>query len=119
MFNLVHHWKQIFLVIHVLIFTFSIFAGAEPLNDAAKEGDLDKVNRLIQEGANIEVRDASSSTPLYNAVDGGHKELAELLISKGANVNAVDKSGNSPLWWAESGGFKEIMELLVKHGGHK
>ena len=70
MFNLVKHWKLIILVINVIIFSLSAFTSAEPLNDAAKEGDLDEVNRLIEEGANIEVRDASVSTPLYNAEIG-------------------------------------------------
>ena len=107
------------LVINVIVFTFALFAGAEPLNDASKEGDLDEVKRLIQGGANIEVRDASSSTLLFIVAYSGNKELAELLILKGANVNAVDKTGYTPLWWAEFGDFKEIMELLVKHGGHK
>jgi ankyrin repeat protein len=67
-----------------MIFTISAFSGAEPLNDAAKEGDLDEVKRLIKEGANIEVRDASASTPLYNAVDRGNRDVVEFLILKGA-----------------------------------
>ena len=79
MYNLVKHWKLIILVINVLIFSLSAFTNAEPLNDAAKEGDLDEVKRLIEKGANIEVRDASKSTPLYNAVDGGHRDLAKFL----------------------------------------
>jgi ankyrin repeat protein len=67
-----------------MIFTISAFSSAEPLNDAAKEGDLDEVKRLIKEGANIEVRDASASTPLYNAVDRGNRDVVEFLILKGA-----------------------------------
>ena len=75
MFNLVKHWKPILLVINVIVFSLSTFAGAEPLNDASKAGDLNEVKRLIEEGANIECRDASSSTPIYNAVDGGHRDV--------------------------------------------
>ena len=56
MFNLVKHWKLIILVINVIIFSLSTFASAEPLNDVAKEGDLDEVKRLIEKGTNIEVR---------------------------------------------------------------
>ena len=81
----------------VTIFSLNGFASAEPLNEAAKEGDLDEVKRLIEDGANIEAKDASSATPLYNAVDRGHKELAELLILKGANINVNCTDGYTPL----------------------
>ncbi len=120
MFNLVKHWKLIILVINVMIFTISAFSSAEPLNDAAKEGDLDEVKRLIEEGANIEVRDASKSTPLYNAVDGGHRDLAKFLILKGANINVNCENGNTPLHRATVlfGGDKEMAELLIKNGAN-
>ena len=59
MLNLAKHWKLIILAINVMIFTISAISSAEPLNDAAKEGDLDEVKRLVKEGANIEVRDVS------------------------------------------------------------
>ena len=95
MFNLVKHWKLIILVINVIIFSLSIVVAAEPLNDAAKGGDLDEARRLIEGGADIECRDASSSTPIYNAVDGGHRDLAEFLISKGANINVNCENGNT------------------------
>ena len=71
MFNLVKNWKLIILVINVIIFSLSAFTSAEPLNDAAKEGDLDEVKRLIKEGANIEAKDVSGSTPLYNSLRPG------------------------------------------------
>jgi hypothetical protein len=59
MFSLGKHWKLIILVINVVFFSLSAFTSAEPLNVAAKEGNLDEVKSLIEEGANIEVRDVS------------------------------------------------------------
>jgi len=47
MLHFVKHWKLIILAINVIIFSLSVFANAETLNDAAKEGDLDKIKRLI------------------------------------------------------------------------
>ncbi|MGD2188234.1 MAG: ankyrin repeat domain-containing protein [Desulfobacterales bacterium] len=119
MLSIGKRWKSILFYIYIIICSLSSLALAEGLHEAVKEENLDKLKRLIEEGANIEARDASAATPLYLAVDRGYKDLVKLLISKGANVNAVDKNGNTPLWWAEFGGFKELMELLVKHGGHK
>jgi ankyrin repeat protein len=115
MFNLVKHWKLIVLVINVMIFTISAFTSAEPLNDAAKEGNLDEVKRLIEEGANIEVRDSSRSTPLYNALDQGNKDVMKFLILKGANVNVNCTEGYTPLHRATRlfGGDKELVNLLI------
>jgi ankyrin repeat protein len=119
MFHLVKHWNRIILVVNVIIFSLSAFASAEPLNGAAKDGDLDEAKRLIEEGANIEAKDVSGSTPLYNALDQGNKEIVKFLILKGANVNAVMINGKTPLAQAEMSGVKDTVELLIKHGGHK
>ena len=59
MLSIVKRWKLILLVINAIIFSLSVFASVEPLNDTAKEGDLDEVRRLIKEGANIEAKDVS------------------------------------------------------------
>lgn len=60
---------KITVVVIFLLFVLGSVANAEPLNEAAKQGNLKEVKRLISKGANIEVKDASSATPLYNAVD--------------------------------------------------
>jgi ankyrin repeat protein len=118
MVNLFNHWKQMVLSIIVAIIGFSVFTSAEPLNDASKEGDLDKVRRLMEEGANIEARDASSSTPLYNAVGGSHRDIAKFLILKGTNVNANCTDGMTPFHRAVTlfGGDKALTELLIAKG---
>jgi ankyrin repeat protein len=72
-----------------MIFLVSSLAFAENLHEAVKEGNMDMVKRLIDEGANINAKDQSSATPLYLAVDRGLKDLAIFLIQKGANVNII------------------------------
>jgi len=119
MFNLGKRWKLIMVYIYAVIFSLSGFAVAEPVHEAAKEGDLAKVKSLITEGSDVNVRDEIGFTPLHYAAYRGYKDVAGLLILKGANVNAVDRTDTTPLNWADQAGHEEVAELLTKHGGHK
>jgi cytohesin len=121
MFKLGKQFKPMMLCFSVI--TFLLIGYAEsvgPLHEAAKKGNLDKVKRLIEEGANVNVKDEKNDTPLYIAVGQGNKEIAELLISKGANVNVVCTFGYTPLHWAviALGGEKELAELLISKGAN-
>jgi ankyrin repeat protein len=90
----------------ILCFTLIAFLfledalGGGCLHQAAKKGNFNEVRRLIEDGANVNVKDENNDTPLYIAVGQGHKEIAELLISKGADVNVVRSLGYTPLYWA-------------------
>jgi len=124
MFKSTKRWKLMMLYFYIIIFSLIGYAAAEPLHDCAKEGDIEKVNLLITEGANINIIDENGFTPLHCAADQGHKEIVELLILKGASLNAVNKYGYTPLGLAIDAGHKDVMELLIKellikHGGHK
>src|SRR5512137_2281507 len=112
-------WKMTLSVILLLFFLGSV-TSAEPLNEAAKQGNLKEVKRLISKGANIEAKDASSATPLYNAVDKGNKDVVEFLILKGADLNANCTDGFTPLHLATVlfGGDKEMVKLLLSHGAN-
>lgn len=101
MFKLGHQFKPMMLCFSLITFLFIGDAlGGGLLHQAAKKGNLDEVRRLIEDGANVNVKDENSDTPLYIAVGQGHKEIAELLISKGADVNVVCTLGYTPLHWA-------------------
>ena len=119
MFKSHNRWKLMVLCFYVIIFSLSGYATADPLHDCAKDGDIEKVNLLIAEGANINSIDENGLTPLHCAADQGHREVVELLILKGANVNVVNKYGLTPLGLAADAGHKDVMELLIRQGGHK
>jgi|GEM_PF-5014905 len=92
------------------------------LIDAASHGDVERVQRLIEEGANVKSRDRHGLTPLHWAVlnwaagmpaQGRGLEVAALLLQRDAHVNAQDNCDETPLHMAES---VAIAELLVQHG---
>src|SRR5262245_33286678 len=63
-------------------------ASASPLHDAAKEGDLARIEQLLAQGADINER-AGPATALHYAIQQGHVKAAELLINRGADINAA------------------------------
>ncbi len=91
-------------------------AFADPIHDAAWDGDLAGVLAELDKGADVNAKDEQGYTPLHNAAWEGHKEIVELLIAKGADVNAKDEYGYTPLHDAVDEGHKEVVGLLIAEG---
>jgi ankyrin repeat protein len=71
------------LYFFVIILSSIGYAVGEPLHEAAKKGNMDQINRLIEKGVTVDIVDENSNTPLYIAVGQGHKAVVELLIRHG------------------------------------
>jgi len=88
----------------------------KPLFAAAKSGDKNSLRLLIDQGLDVNVKDASGWTPLHHAAGQGHADVCELLIAKGADVNAKDDREWRPLHRAAAGGYIDVVELLLDKG---
>jgi len=91
-------------------------AFADPIHDAAEDGDLAGVQAELDKGVDVNAKTDYGMTPLHFAAYSGHKEIAELLIAEGADVNAKEEGGGTPLLYAAIRGHKEIAELLIDKG---
>ena len=93
-----------------------LLRGDSALLDAAKKGNLSRVQKLITPD-NINCRDSAgrNSTPLHLAAGYNNLEVAEYLLEQGADVNAQDKGGLIPLHNASSYGHLDIAALLIKY----
>lgn len=88
-----------------------------PLIKATASGDSLAVQKLINEGANINEPDSRGYTPLMHAIWSKKTETVKVLIDKGADINAKDKkNGYTPLLWAAIFGYSDIAELLIDKG---
>ena len=95
-------------------------AFADPIHDAAGNGDLAGVQAELDKGVDVNAKDGWEWTPLHIAASKSHKEIIELLIAKGADVNALNNKSDTPLNLAVPDSpfdSTEIADLLRKHGG--
>jgi len=95
-------------------------SGATPLLSACNVCNVEIVNLLIKNGANINCKanNAWELTPLLSAtIHGGPIEVVKLLLNNHAEVNVKDnKVGMTPLMQAACRGYFEIVKELVEHG---
>ncbi|TGL97479.1 hypothetical protein EHQ76_15205 [Leptospira barantonii] len=84
------------------------------VHDASQNGDLGTLRSLIENGANINVKNKNGFTPLHLAKN---LETAKLLVQSGADVNAREKdSGNTALHVSIQFNQTRIAKLLIENG---
>jgi ankyrin repeat protein len=86
------------------------------LLQAARTGDTPTVQRMLEKGANIDIKDYNRDTPLLIAVKNERTETVAMLASHGANLNATDKFGDTPLNLAIRNDQHDTARLLVAKG---
>lgn len=85
---------------------------------AAMFGLVLLVNRLLEDGADIERRGRDGETALYQASLKGHKPVVKLLLEKGADINAQGADHNNALQAASAGGHLGIIRMLLDQGAN-
>ena len=86
------------------------------LVEATLEGNINKVQTLLEEGADVNAKANNGATALHIASEYRHPDIVEILLANGANVNTKTYNGVSALQNAESRGYTEIVQLLKDAG---
>ncbi|KAJ0021910.1 hypothetical protein NQD34_009399 [Periophthalmus magnuspinnatus] len=84
--------------------------------DGALVGELDTVQRAMQEMNDPSQPNDEGITALHNAICGGHYNVVDFLVRIGANVSAPDSHGWTPLHCAASCNDRNLCEFLVRNG---
>ncbi|WP_257294499.1 ankyrin repeat domain-containing protein, partial [Endozoicomonas sp. YOMI1] len=85
--------------------------------EVIKEGQKDKIQAMINRGADVNARDHSGWTPLHCAVFSHHTHDAiEVLVACKADVNTKNSQGQTPLHLAAKSGKSEVIDQLIGHG---
>lgn len=91
-------------------------AVAEALVKAAEAGDADRVQRILDEGVNVNLVSPGDGTALIGAARGGQRDLVEYLLARGADPNLPSLGDGSPLIAAAEHGSVEIVTRLLDAG---
>uniref|UniRef100_A0A670ZUC6 Arf-GAP with coiled-coil, ANK repeat and PH domain-containing protein n=1 Tax=Pseudonaja textilis TaxID=8673 RepID=A0A670ZUC6_PSETE len=86
--------------------------GFTPLIQAVRGGSLVTCEFLLQNGANVNLRDAQGRGPLHHATLLGHTGQVCLFLKRGANQHARDEDGKDPLSVAIEAANADIVTLL-------
>ncbi|XP_065828708.1 uncharacterized protein [Oscarella lobularis] len=90
--------------------------GETPLHVACIRGDSDAVQKLIEQGAQINCGDHAGWTPLHEAANHGHGEIVRILLENGADPNALGMDDITPLQDAITNGHNEVVTILIEIG---
>ncbi len=81
---------------------------------AAEEGQEVAVQRLLENGAELETQDRNGRTTLLHATKNGHEAVVKLLVSQdNVAVNSQDQHGKTPLSLAAEYGYEAVVKLLL------
>ena len=88
----------------------------DPLFEAARKGDNNKVWKLVNKGYDITAVDESGATPFLVALRHGHMQTAQTLMAFGSDKNHKDNEGKTPLHYSAIYGVDMIAGVLVMGG---
>jgi ankyrin repeat protein len=106
-----------FVFLPTLFLSSSLFgAQAVDLIDAAMNGESDRVQTLIAEGADVNAGGPDGTRALHWAVRADDPATVELLLAAGADPAAGDRHGVTPLYLAAENGSGRIIRTLIEAG---
>lgn len=91
--------------------------GATALHLAARQGNFEIVEILIQAGANPNITDNEGWTPLMRAALAGNPQIVKLLISNGADVTKRNSIGESVIINAANSKCFECLSAIFENSG--
>lgn len=88
------------------------------LANAAKKGDIKRINQLIDAGVDVNSRGLHGLTPLFSALVAKNKKGVKLLLSRKANPNLYADDGRADIHTAcNIVSDPEFLKLILDHGG--
>jgi uncharacterized protein len=115
----------------------TVIGGMTALLFAAREGQMDAVRALVEQGADVNnAGEGEKMTPLVMAIVNGRFDIAKYLLEKNADPNLGNIEGLTPLYatidmqWApyawrpqpiasqERTSYLDLMKMLLEHGAN-
>ena len=106
------------LMAGLMVLAMFTTATATELHDAARDGDIAKIERLLDAGANPNARVESGFTALQIAALSGHADAITALLDAGADTNARVEKNITPLHAAAILGHADAIIALLNGGAN-
>ncbi|KAH8424343.1 ankyrin repeat domain-containing protein [Aspergillus melleus] len=90
------------------------FTPDKRLLNYAEDGNLEGVEKALDDNANVDAKTNIGETALHLAARHGYYQLAELLIKRSAKIEARDDDGWVPLYGAAIEGKADVVKLLLE-----
>ena len=89
----------------------------EDIFSYARHGRCDDMERLLDRGIPINIRDKYGNTLLTIACQNGNKRIAKAVLRRGADINARNFKGNTPLHYCFHYGYGDSLgQYLISKG---
>jgi len=91
-------------------------AAYEGLHRAAHESDMESIERLVGEGADVNVRDGAGRTPSHVAAFASNDEALKALAAAGADMNALEHQAYDIVTIAAVANDPDLVTLAIELG---
>ncbi|XP_042328773.1 protein phosphatase 1 regulatory subunit 12C isoform X2 [Sceloporus undulatus] len=91
--------------------------GISALHQACIDENMEVVEFLVVNGADVNQADNEGWTPLHVAASCGYIEIAQYLLDHGANIAAVNSDGDVPLDIAEADNMEALLRSEIGKRG--
>lgn len=96
--------------------------GKAAIHFACDRGDKEIIKLLIENGADVNLKDNLGLTPLFKYLSSQSKnidiEIVKLLFNKDTDINQANTKGETAFHYACLKGNKEVVEFLFKNGAN-
>ncbi len=82
---------------------------------ACENDDFNQVKNLVENGADLEIKNEEGQTPLFISVKKNNLLMATYLMAKGADLNARDHTMLTPWLFAGANGHHKILMEALKY----
>ncbi|XP_062152774.1 ankyrin repeat domain-containing protein EMB506, chloroplastic [Alnus glutinosa] len=86
-----------------------------PLHTLALSGQISFMDKLLENGLDIDILDQDGLTALHQAIIGKKEAVISHLLRKGASPHVKDRDGATPLHYAVQVGAMQTVKLLIKY----